>query len=280
MQKRIYDYTDYREFLRDWLDEKKSENSMWSHRMVASKVGLKSGGHISQILAGKAKLKSATLDKFCQLIKLDDFEKGYFKSLVEYNDASADKREEAYQRLLACQDVDTRVLNHDEMDYFNTWYYSAVRELLEIVDYTGNDSQSLGHMLIPALSGAQVDEAIEYLSSNSLIQKNQEGFWKSTDKILSTGENKGRNTFNDHLKNLLNLAIGALKRVPIGRKYNSWVTMSISHKSFELIVEELRKTRKRILKIIEEDKKPENVYHLNLNIFPVSRTGKEKRTLR
>lgn len=273
----VYDYLDYRLYLQEWLKEKKEQNPAWSHRMVAEKVGLKSGGHISLILNGKANLKEPALEAFIRLLKLTENEATYFRNLVLYNQASDHQsQKECYERLLACQDSKVTVLQADQYAYYSRWYYSAVREALSIFDFKGHEFKELGEQMIPALDSAQVSEAFEFLTRLRLIAPDSQGFWRATDRILSTGPQQSGLYFNEHVFQILDLARCAIQRIPTGEKYNSWISMAIGPSSFAKIVEELRATRKRILKIIENDPTPERVFHLNLNLFPFTQKRKRK----
>lgn len=273
----IFDFTDYRLFLQEWLTHKKAENSAWSHRMLAEKVGLKSGGHISLILNGKANLKEQTLEAFIRLLKFKSSEATYFRNLVLYNQAVEHVEQKAcYERLLACRDSKVTVLQAEQYQYYSHWYYSAIREALSIFDFRGTEFQSLGDQIIPALGPDQVQEAFEFLKQAKLIQKDKQGFWRATDQLLSTGPMQRGVHFNEHVSNILELARCAVQRIPSGEKYNSWISMAIGEDSFQHIVEELRATRQRILKIVEKDSQPQRVYHLNLNLFPFTQQRKKR----
>lgn len=277
MATNVFDFTDYRLFLQEWFTQKKSEHSAWSHRMLAEKVGLKSGGHISLILNGKANLKEQTLEAFIRLLKFKTNEASYFRNLVLYNQATAHTEQKAcYERLLACRDSKITVLQVDQYQYYRHWYYSAIREALSIFDFRGTEFHHLGDQLIPALSAEQVQEAFEFLQRLNLIQKDKQGFWRATDQILSTGPMQRGIHFNEHVSNILELARCAVQRIPTGEKYNSWISMAIGEESFQQIVEELRETRKRILKIVEKDTHPQRVFHLNLNLFPFTQKRKKR----
>lgn len=276
MDIKLFDYMDYRLYLQDWLVAKKAENGAWSHRMIAEKVGLKSGGHISLILSGKANLKEPALEAFIRLLKLSDTEATYFRNLVLYNQADNHSHEkEAYERLLACKEARVSVLQADQYSYYSRWYYSAVREALSIFDFHGTEFRELGEQMIPALSSAQVQEAFEFLRRLNLIETDAKGCWRASQNLLSTGPQTSTLHFNEHVYQILDLARCAIQRIPTGEKYNSWISMAIGPQSFMRIVDELRETRKRLLKIVSEDSSPQRVYHLNLNLFPFTQKRKK-----
>jgi uncharacterized protein (TIGR02147 family) len=277
MDVRLFDYLDYRQFLKDWIAQKKTQSNAWSHRIIAEKVHLKSTGHISLILNGKANLKESALESFIHLLKLQDSEAEYFRNLVLHNQATTHQEQtKYYERLLACKDSLVTVLQVDQYAYYSRWYYSAVREALSIFEFRGDEFKALGEQMIPALSGDQVQEAFQFLQRLQLIEKSAQGFWKPTDRILSTGPQRASFYFNEHVFQILDLARCAIQRIPTGEKYNSWISAAIGPESFLKIVEEIRGVRKRILKIVENDPNPDRVFHLNLNLFPITQRRKKK----
>lgn len=271
----IFDYTDYREYLKNALEDRKLKSNAWSHRMVAEKIGLKSGGHISLILNGKANLKDKALDALISLLRLSPSEGLYFRHMVYYNQSEEHKDQRIwFERMMDCRDSQTKILNADQYSYFSRWYYSAVREALTIFDCNGKDLDELGSKMIPPLSTQKVRESIDLLIRLNLIETNEQGFYKPNNQILSTGPQQNGFFFNEHVIHVLELAREAVLTVPVGQKYNSWVSMAISPPSFNKVVEEIRASRKRILKIIEKDPSPDRVYHLNMNVFPITQFKK------
>ncbi len=52
----IYDYMNYRDFLRDYLNYKKEKNRSFTHREILKKMGINSTGFLSNIFSGKKNL--------------------------------------------------------------------------------------------------------------------------------------------------------------------------------------------------------------------------------
>lgn len=274
----VTSYLDYREFLKDWIDFKKSSSQAYSHRAIAAKVGLKSGGHISQILSGRAKMSQDTLDQFTDWMKMAPNEALYFKHLTQFNHAKTQEdQKKAYERLKALKGASAVVLDKDQFEYYSHWSYSAIREALTIFNIREEsaDFSVLGRQLIPPLTQGEVSKGVELLKRLGLIESNDEGYLKSTSQILSTGKQVQGLYLNEYVQEVLKLAHGAVQRVPVGEKYNSWISMTLGKSSFPKVIEELRSSRERILKIVKEEEDPSRVYHLNLNLFPFTQVRKK-----
>lgn len=267
----VMNYLDYREFLKDWLETKKKTSKAFSHRHIASKIGLKSGGHISQILNGKASLSGAHLDAFIELLNLAHHNASYFKHLVYLNQAKTQEEQKSnYEKLQGLKGASVVQLDKDQFEYYSHWSYSAIREALTVFQIKDDPQEFsfLGRQLIPPLSHDEIQQGIELLKRLELIQANEEGFLKASDQILTTGKQVQGLYLNEYVQEVLKLAQGAVQRIPVGEKYNSWISMAIGKQAYPKVIEELRQSRQRILKLVEEDPEPTRVYHLNLNLFP------------
>lgn len=275
---KVTSYLDYREFLKDWIDFKKTNSQAYSHRAIAAKVGLKSGGHISQILSGRAKLSQGTLDQLTEWMKLTANESLYLKHLTQFNHAKTqEEQKKAYERLKKLKGASAVLLDKDQFEYYSHWSYSAIREALTIFNIQDEaaDLSVLGRQLIPPLTQGEVARGVELLKRLGLIEPDAQGYLKSTSQILSTGKQVQGLYLNEYVQEVLKLAHGAVQRIPVGEKYNSWISMTLGKSSFPQVIEELRSSRERILKIVKEEKHPSRVYHLNLNLFPFTQVRKK-----
>ena len=79
--RRIFDYLDYREFLRDRYAARKLQSNSFSFRFISGKLGLDPGS-LSGILKGRRKLDPALAGALAQVFGLSEYEKEYFEALV------------------------------------------------------------------------------------------------------------------------------------------------------------------------------------------------------
>ena len=72
------------------------------------------------------------------------------------------------------------------------------------------------------------------------------------------------------------LAVDAVERIPKNERYFSGTTVSISPPTFRSCIEKIRALRQEILDAVAKDPSPERVYHLNMQLFPLT-SGPRKR---
>jgi uncharacterized protein (TIGR02147 family) len=102
----IYDYIDYRRFLRDWLEEKKAANSVFSTRLLAQKIGLKSTGHVSMILNKKANISGSVALKIAAALKLKKRETDFFQYMVLFSQAKKSNDKQIRRKVMEIAEKD------------------------------------------------------------------------------------------------------------------------------------------------------------------------------
>ncbi len=268
----IFDYTDYRKFLKDFYTHKKSENSHYSYRYIAGKVGFKSAGHFSQIIQGKANISPYLVKRFAEFLRLKKKEAQYFELLVNFSQAKIHSiKTDYYERILEFNsDRKPKVLSPDQYEFYQKWYYAVIRDILSIYPFSGN-FRKLASLVEPTISTAEAKKAIALLERLRLIQKDADDIYRVTDAIIS-GPVEGRSiAVSTYAIQMLDQAKDAIEFIPRNERNISGVGFSISEDTFEQIQREIRDMRKRILFLVEKDPNPDRVYHCTFQLFPVSK---------
>jgi uncharacterized protein (TIGR02147 family) len=270
--KTIFEYNDYRKFLKDFYEEKKNENPHFSYRFLSQKVGFKSPGHFTLIIQGKANISINLIERFADFVKLNKKERAYFQELVLFNQAKKhEDKKRHFERMMSYQESSARILDEDQYEFYSEWYYTAVREILNFYSFEG-DYAKLGKMVEPAISPQEARKAVKLLEKLGLIEKVQNESYKLTDKILSTGYHAQAVSINNHIINSLKLAEHALDNCPREERNLSTVSVNVSPEGYRRIVEELRAFRRRMLEIAGADEKINRAYQFNFQFFPLSRS--------
>jgi uncharacterized protein (TIGR02147 family) len=96
----IFDYEDYRLFLKDFYDYSKKTNKNFSHRYFALKAGYSSSGFLHLIIEGKRNLSRKSVPKFARAIELNIKEQIFFDALVSFNQSKEAESKEFYGKIL------------------------------------------------------------------------------------------------------------------------------------------------------------------------------------
>jgi uncharacterized protein (TIGR02147 family) len=85
-------------------------------------------------------------------------------------------------------------------------------------------------------------------------------------------------TFKPGIRANLELAQRALDEFPAPIRPFSYLTLSVSAESFLQIRDILRATRRQILDVVTRDEKVDRLYQLNMQLFPISKTVKRRKS--
>src|SRR4051812_1939337 len=118
---KIYDYFDFREFLRDRYEAKKKENASFSYRYIAGKIGLDAGS-FSRILAGTRNLNPEMTGRLARVFGLDDQERDFFVALVLYAQAkSHEEKSQFLEKIFRLRGVNASTLEESQYEFYREW---------------------------------------------------------------------------------------------------------------------------------------------------------------
>lgn len=102
----IYEYNDYRAFLRDRFSALKKQNPMFSYRAFNRLAGLKNSGFLKLVIDGQKNLGQTGIWKMARGFKLTEDEARYFAALVHFNQAKEiDEKNHYKQEIQRCMNL-------------------------------------------------------------------------------------------------------------------------------------------------------------------------------
>lgn len=271
----IYTYLDYRHFLRDWYEDRKTKNSFISYRYIGNKVGL-DASFLVKVLQEQTHLSSKSVARFVEFLHLDGKEKEYFELLISYNRAKKASDTKLYfDRLLFLRIPHIKKIDADKYDFFNQWFYTAVYEVLRCYRFNGN-YRELAHKLKPSISVTEAKNAVALLERLGFVVQEASGYYSVKDASISTGDRWLSQTINEYQKKMIAMGIEGIDTIPKEDRDISTVSISLSKKTFESICERIQTMRKELLEIASLEQNPEIVYQINFQVFPLSTDGSQK----
>jgi uncharacterized protein (TIGR02147 family) len=278
----VFNYQDYRKFLGDYYEEKNASGSAFSYQNFSRKAGFTSKSFVFNVINGRKNLSRASVVKMCEALGLSKTEAAYFENLVYFNQAhNFTERNFYYEKLNAIapstsEASTARKLRRDQYEFYSNWYHVVIRSLIDLFPDV-KDYSRLAKMIYPAIKSKQAQKSVELLRRLGLIEKQKNGAYKVSSKILSTGhEVESLAVTHFHLA-CMELAAKALRELPKDRRNVSGLTLGISSKAYDKICEVIHSSQKEILDIAEKDTDSDRVYQLNFHLFPVSRNDIERK---
>jgi uncharacterized protein (TIGR02147 family) len=274
----IFDYTDYRKYLLDFYTDQKKSRKAFSYRFFARKAGINSVGLYKDVVEGRQNLGRALIFKFSTAIGHSKKEAEYFENMVYLNEAhTVEERKLFFERMMASQSTRARIIESAKYEYYQKWYYSAVRALMAFKKYKDDpeDFQKIAKSLNPQIKPGQAKKAVRVLEKLGFVLRNDLGFYSLVDQVISTGSLKSdKNIATLHVvdfqKEMMKLAQGAFDRFSSDKLNMSTLTLGISENTLFQIKDELAAVRNKIAGLAENDTEADRIFQLNIQLFPMT----------
>jgi len=270
--KPIFDYLDYRTYLKDAYEERKSESAFYSYRVMAESFGL-FPSNVFRILHGEAHLPARCQSRALEVLGLTGRSAEYFQLLISYSrERSSRARGKILEKALALRDVSRKPLENRELDYFENWWVAVVRALLDVTRGKAVP-KDLARQLVPNVKEEEVRAALELLEELKLVKKASSGRLLPSEAHLTAGGPAKAKAVHRFQRQVLSLAADSLERFPPEVRDVSTLTLSMDERAFSEIRELIRECRRQIQKRVEDSKSPDRVMQLAMAFFPAAGVG-------
>jgi uncharacterized protein (TIGR02147 family) len=271
--KPIIEYSDFRQYMLDYYEERK-RRSVFSWREFSKIAGFTSSSYMKVVCDGKSKLSRVGVERTGAAMGLVGFEMEYFRAMVEFGQAATEeKKKVAYENMLAIAKVHkVRVLEGDLFEFYDSWQNPVVRELAPLMP--GATPGEIAKKCYPEMTAAEVQQSLNFLTKAGLLKKAGDSAFVQAETSITGTPDATRLALRGMHRQMSKLATPALD-LPVEQRNFSGVTMGVSRESYERIVKVLDECRRQIIAIAADDKNIDQVYRLNLQLFPLTKNVKE-----
>jgi uncharacterized protein (TIGR02147 family) len=274
---RIYEYDNYRFFLRDYFREQKRLKDMFSHRYFARRAGFASSSFCAHVIDGKRNLTERSLYKMMRGLKLTGKASSYFSALVAFNQAkTVEEREDNFRVLKRLRkSTDLYRINRKQWAYYDEWYYPVIRELVAYAHWRG-DYRTLGELVRPSVSADKAREAVETLVAIGMLRPTDDGGYEQASEGVTGGDVPPSVTRNARKEFLLR-AIEATETLSVDERHVAGVTVAMSRENYESLVAKMDELRRMVLAAAIDEPDVDRVYQFNFQAFPLSESIEPRR---
>ena len=272
--KPIIEYSDFRQYMLEYYEERK-RRSVFSWREFSKIAGFSSSSYMKVVCDGKSKLSRVGVERTGAAMGLVGFEMEYFRAMVEYGQAATEaKKKAAYEKMLGIAKVHkVRVMEGDLFEFYDSWQNPVVRELAPLMP--GAAPGEMAKMCYPEVSASEVQRSLNFLMKAGLLKKAGDNAFELAETSIRGTPDATRLALRGMHREMSKLATPAID-LPVEERHFSGVTMGLSRESFNKIENVLDECRRKIVAIAAEDKDIDQVYRLNLQLFPLTRKAKER----
>jgi len=266
----LLDYLDYREYLKVLLDDARTDKPWFSLRYLGGKLDL-DAGNLVKVLQKERHLPERCVSLLESEIGLTAQEGKYLALLVEFGKASRPaKAREVYERILDLKFVRPNVVGTTQYAYYRDWKPTAVLALLHLGSFRGGETE-IASYLEPAVSATETLEVLQLLQSLGLARKEKGNRWFPKESLLTSGDGWKDLAIREYQRQTILLSQRALERIPPQDRDISTLTVTLGKEDLAKVQELAKEFRRAVLQIANQTPSPDQVYQLNLQLFPLSR---------
>lgn len=272
----VFEYEDYRLFLKDYYEHQKATTSFFSYRYFSKKAGFSSPNFLKLVIEGARNLSSEGVDKFSKALQLTSQEKIFFRALVEFNqEKDIDKRARAVKVLMKSQVFRTsHSLSQEELNYYMRSYYVAMREMVGLKGFKEDYAWIANHFR-PRLRQEQVEAALADLVELGLLERDADGNLIQAHVVVQTSSEVSSSLVADYHKEMIRLGSESIDRFAREEREISGTCFTCSKQDVEKFKNMVREFRKQVLVESNQSENPDCVYQLNFQLFPMAKAEEE-----
>lgn len=276
----IFGYTDYREYLKDFYELKKSGVRGYSFRAFSKASGFSSPNFLKLVIDGERNISPDACQKFIKGLALSGPSAEYFQTLVLMNQAKTDAEKEKYFRILEklTPHKHRRKLSGETLHYLSHWLFPVLREMTHLEDFR-EDPYWIARRLNENVSVHQIAMALEFLKKQQFLQKNEFGKLQPQDNFVLSSDEVASLAVRNYHRQMLGQAEGMLEKLPVeSREYSS--------STFILPQESLAKLKTKIKNFVKElnewavleleKEKAESIIQFNIQMYPHTAKGSKE----
>lgn len=278
--KSIFEYTNYRLFLKDYYEERKEQEG-FTYREFSKLAEMNSTSWLLHLIKGTKNLSASSIPRVAKALRLGKAETEYFELLVPFTQARTNGTRDHYYGLMLGLKRKLKItrLGEEQYEYYTKWYHPVIRSLLTKADFREGpggdlDYVRLARCLIPPIPAREAKKAVKLLEKLGLIARDADGKWGQSSAVLSTGDEVASLNVVNYHKQVSRLAEGAHDASSREERDISALTLGLGEAEFRKIKARLQAFRKELIDIALSAEASDRVYQLNFQFFPVGMAGK------
>jgi uncharacterized protein (TIGR02147 family) len=269
----LFEYIDYRQYLRDLYEDRKRENPLYSFQLMGNRLDM-DPSYVAKVLAGQRHLPASKVVATVRLCGLAGRAAEYFECMVGFCRARSEADARVFQaRMDRIRGVESSAVSAMQARFYSSWIFTAIRAVLGLQDWR-DEYAEMASRLDPPPSPLQVEQAIAFLLEHGLIRRDESGVLHPTDRHIHPGARVDRDAIRAFQKEMLEMGKRSIDEHPPLVRDVSTLTMAIRSDSLSDIRKLIEDCREAIRQRIDQDSDPDCIYQFNFQAFPLTASTK------
>lgn len=275
----IFEYSDYRAYLRDFYNLQKKKSRSYSFRVFANCARLNSPNYLKLVIDGARRVTDKNLPNFIRGLSLNPIEANYFRNLVLFQETEDSDARSVYQLELARLQVQfkkkAKTIEAYRREILRHWCHFVIREMVLLKDFR-NDPHWVSKKLKGKITPAQAQESLEILERLEFIKQKENGTYIQTEPLITTTDEVSSKMLRRLHRQFMELGIESLQSDPIQEREFSGLTLALPKSAVSKLKQIIKEFRKDLNRTFSDLKDNEEVYYLSVNLYPVTHFKEEK----
>jgi uncharacterized protein (TIGR02147 family) len=200
----------------------------------------------------------------------------YFETLVFFNQGKTIEDKKYYLKKIDTfrkKNKPEKLLPKD-YEYLKDWYHCVIREMVDFPDFK-EDSDYIKKKLFYAIKPDAIKKSLDFLIEAGFLVRDENGKLTKKDKTLATGDIRDKELIgtiarNHHLS-MIELAQKAVSNLTKEERSVSNTTLGVSAAAYAEVLKRIEQLRLEVLEIAAADRTADQVFQLNVNLFPLTK---------
>lgn len=270
----VFRYHDYRQYLKDWVAYRRSVEKGFSTRKLAQLAAL-TPGFLSLVFSGDRALSANALAKLMPVLGLGKSERSFLEAMHLLG--TSDSHEVRLDALNRMGGFAKYAANHlpeaETYQYLTHWYHVAIRELATDPAFKA-DPEWIRERLRVKVPASKIQEALDFLLQHQYLTVDADGRVRPPEKNIEGVGGVYRISLAQFHRQMFRLAEESLENARDTERNVMGHTFTISQAKVAEVREVINAAVKKVQAIAEapDTEKKENVYHLELALFPLTKS--------
>ena len=267
----VYEYDNYREFLKDYYSYRKGLKKSFSYRYFSRMAGFQSPNVLKRVMEGERNLTKDSIKKFSKALSFDFDQAQFYKNLVGFNQAKNFGEKEKYAQKISSSKAYNKIKPKAKIqyEYWSNWYNVAIRELVEVKGFQ-EDPEWIANFLNPSITPEEAKNSLKHLQELGFLKRNEEGKLVQTQNHIDLADGVLSASISQFHRDMIAKARESLDRFEKTERYVSNMTFTASHRDMEEIKFMMQEFNKKLMEKIKQCHKGTGVFQVNFQAFPLT----------
>ncbi len=269
----VFDYTDYREYLRDYLEWKRSSKKGFTVRQFCLKAKINTDNYLLRVLRRQRNLGPKMTGRFAKALALNPQESRYFHIMTEYQNSTQPSEKTQFYRqmetlLKARKQSMSPVVDNS---IFTHWYIAAIWELASCKN-ADLSPKGIAKALQGKISVQQAKESLEFLAQrNLLIREDSSKRYVQKPIYLTTTEGIRDSVIQLNHRETLKMAEESLN-LPLAERGFYGLTIALPSSQIPELKAKLSEWVNQLRTEYANQDQADRVYRVGLHCYPLAKT--------